>query len=84
MSNLPAPKSLLNDYPSERDLAAELDDINQRTLERLRKLGKARFFHWGGKVRINRSDVMEEMKSRVQRRNSPRRARRQSHQQATA
>jgi hypothetical protein len=81
MSNLPTPQSLLDAYPWERELADELDNVNQRTLERGRKNGKYRYFIWGGKVRINRADVMEDMKSRIQRRNAPRRARRQSRPQ---
>jgi hypothetical protein len=84
MSNLPSRKWLLDDYPLERELAVELGDIHQRTLSRARKEGKARFFYWGGMVRIHRGDVQEYMKSRIQRRNPPRRARRPARNQAPA
>jgi hypothetical protein len=82
MSN-PTPQSLLDAYPWERELAADLD-VNQRSIERARKDGKVRYFFWGGKVRVNRGDVLDEMKSRIQRRNTPRRARRRSCQQDQA
>jgi hypothetical protein len=74
MSDITTPKSLLDNYPPERELAADLD-VHQRTLSRPRKEGKVRFFYWAGEVRSHRGDVLEYMKSRIQRRNSPRRAR---------
>jgi hypothetical protein len=77
-------ESLLNDYPTERELAKQAGNVNQRTFKRARDEGHIRFFYWGGEVRDNRDDALKYLESRIQRRNQPRRARRQSRQQNQA
>lgn len=72
--------SPLPGYSPEEELAAELG-VNQATLARARKQGHFEFLYWAGRVHDNREQVFQHIRSRIKRRNSPRRPRSQSRQQ---
>jgi hypothetical protein len=59
---------------------AEEKGVNQRTPARYRKLGKLEYLEWGGKVWINVASGNELIRSRIKRRNPPRRRRQTAEQ----
>jgi hypothetical protein len=70
--------SPLPGFDRETKLADELG-VNPATLARKCKRGLFEYILWGGEIYDNRAQVLQHVRSLVQRRNPPRRPRRQSH-----
>jgi hypothetical protein len=74
MSKVTTVRPPLEGFQLESEWAQE-KGVNQRTPARYRKLGLLEYLEWAGKVWINVASGNELIRSRIKRRNPPRRKR---------